>query len=37
MQGNDGLMYTTERYEAEISVEQYLEEYVDVEGFLEAC
>lgn len=37
MQGKDGLTYTTERYEAVVSVEHYLEEYVDVETFLEAC
>ena len=30
-------MYTTERYEASVSVEEYLEGYVDVETFLECC
>lgn len=30
-------MYTTKEYRAEISVKQYLESYVDVEGFLEDC
>lgn len=30
-------MYTTERYKAEISIEEYLKQYVDVQGFLEAC
>ena len=30
-------MYTTERYEASVSVEEYLEGYVDVETFLEFC
>ena len=35
--GNSGLIYTTERYEAVVSVDHYLEEYVDVDTFLEAC
>lgn len=30
-------MYTTERYEAEISVKEYLDQYVDIPGFLEKC
>lgn len=30
-------MYTTERYEAKVAVDHYIKEYVDVEGFLEAC
>lgn len=30
-------MFTTERYTAEIPVKKYLEQYVDVEGFLECC
>ncbi|MEE1181309.1 MAG: DUF2284 domain-containing protein [Treponema sp.] len=30
-------MYTTMDYEAEISVEEYVQNYVDVETFLEAC
>lgn len=30
-------MYTTERYEATMSVEEYLEKYVDVDTFLECC
>lgn len=30
-------MYTTERYEAEISVKEYLDQYVDMQGFLEKC
>lgn len=30
-------MYTTKEYHAEISVNQYLENYVDVETFLESC
>lgn len=34
---NEGLIYTTERYEAVVSVDHYLEKYVDVETFLEAC
>ena len=34
---NSGLIYTTERHEAIVSVEHYLEKYVDVETFLEAC
>lgn len=34
---NKGLIYTTERHEAVVSVDHYLEEYVDVETFLEAC
>ncbi len=45
MQGNhgsinstkSGLIYTTERYEAVVSVEHYLEKFVDVDTFLEAC
>ena len=45
MQGNhgqigspsSGLIYTTERHEAIVSVDHYLEKYVDVEVFLEAC
>lgn len=45
MQGNhgqinspdSGLIYTTERHEAIVSVDHYLEKYVDVETFLEAC
>lgn len=37
MQGNHGLIYTTERYEAVVSVDHYLEKYVDVETFLQAC
>lgn len=45
MQGNhgkinspdSGLIYTTERYEAVVSVDHYLERYVDVETFLQAC
>ncbi len=35
--GNSGLIYKTERYEAVVSVDHYLEEYVDVDTFLEAC
>lgn len=31
------MLYTTERYEAYIGVEDYLNEYVDVEQFLECC
>ena len=34
---NSGLIYTTERHEAIVSVEHYLEKYVDVDTFLEAC
>lgn len=34
---NSGLIYTTERYEAVVSVDHYLEKYVDVDTFLEAC
>lgn len=34
---NEGLLYTAERYEAVVSVDHYLEKYVDVETFLEAC
>lgn len=34
---NEGLIYTTERYEAVVSVDHYLEKYVDVETFLGAC
>ncbi len=34
---NRGLIYTTERYEAVVSVEHYLEKFVDVDTFLEAC
>ncbi len=34
---NSGLIYTTERREAIVSVDHYLERYVDVETFLEAC
>ena len=34
---NGGLIYTTERYEAVVSVDHYLEKYVDVETFLGAC
>lgn len=30
-------MYTTQRYEAKVAVDHYIKEYVDVEGFLEAC
>ena len=30
-------MYKTKRYQAEISVKEYLERYVDVETFLESC
>ncbi|MBR1992784.1 MAG: metal-binding protein, partial [Firmicutes bacterium] len=30
-------MYTTERREAIVSVDHYLERYVDVDTFLEAC
>lgn len=30
-------MFTTEKYTAEISTRDYLEGYVDVEGFLECC
>lgn len=37
MQGNNGLIYTTERYEAVVSVDHYLEKYVDVDTFLKAC
>lgn len=45
MQGNheqitalkDGLIYTTERHEAMVSVDHYIEKYVDIETFLEAC
>lgn len=37
MQRNNGLIYTTERYEAVVSVDHYLEKYVDVETFLQAC
>ena len=37
MQGNNGLIYTTERHEAIVSVDHYLEKYVDVETFLQAC
>ena len=31
------MIYTTERFEAIVSVDHYLEEYVDVETFLDAC
>ena len=34
---NSGLIYTTERYEAIVSVEHYLDKYVDVDTFLQAC
>ena len=39
MQGSVGTIssYTTERYEAVVSVDHYLERYVDVGTFLEAC
>lgn len=30
-------MYTTQQYESSISVSDYLEEYVDISGFREAC
>ena len=30
-------MYTIENYESEISVKEYVERFVDVETFLEAC
>ncbi|MBR1993675.1 MAG: metal-binding protein [Firmicutes bacterium] len=30
-------MYTTERYEAIVSVDHYLDKYVDVDTFLQAC
>lgn len=30
-------MYTTKRYEAKVAVDHYIREYIDVEGFLEAC
>lgn len=36
-QKGQGMLYTTERYEAYITVEEYLKEYVDVEQFLECC
>lgn len=32
-----GLIYTTERYEAIVSVDHYLEKHVDVDAFLQAC
>ena len=32
-----GLIYTTERYEAIVSVDYYLEKHVDVDAFLQAC
>ena len=31
------MIYTTDRFEAIVSVDHYLEEYVDVETFLDAC
>ena len=31
------LIYTTERYEAIVSVDHYLDKYVDVDTFLQAC
>jgi len=34
---NSGLIYTTERYEAIVSVDHYLDKYVDVDTFLQAC
>ena len=37
MDKTNGLIYTTERFEAVVSVDHYLDKYVDVETFLEAC
>ena len=34
---NSGLIYTTERYEAIVSVDHYLDKYVNVDTFLQAC